>query len=92
MPAYAFKCKCGHKAEAFFCINDDHTLPCGECGKNMKKDYREMIPAYHDVAVDSVDIDLLGPDKPVVYHTRGQLRKIAKQHGCSVDFTGRGIR
>ena len=92
MPAYAFICGCGHKDEAYFGINGDHALICDKCGKDMKKDYRQMIPAYHDTPVGSVDIDLLGPYKPIVYHTRGQLRKIAKQHGCSVDFTGRGIR
>lgn len=84
MPTYVFRCECGNVAEAYFHVNSDHTLPCGKCGKQMKKDYKAMIPAYHDVPFDSVDIDLTG--KPIVYHTRGQLKRIARQHGCSVDF------
>lgn len=95
MPIYAMRCDCGNKEDIFRHNSDSHIHAC-ICGKIMKKDWQAMRPAYHDVPVDSIDTDLTG--KPIVYHTRGQLKALAKQHGCSVDFGashksyGRGIR
>jgi len=91
VPIYEFCCpNCGENASIVFHVNDEHIANCSNCGAPMKKDYQSMIPVIHDVPVDSVDHDLTG--KPIVYHTRGQLKKIAKEHGCSVDFGPNGSR
>lgn len=85
MPFYEFICpKCGAEKQACFSVNGSHDVTCSQCGIAMKKNFQKMIPAYHDVPVDSVDTDLTG--EPIVYHTRGQLKKIAKEHGCTVTF------
>lgn len=91
MPMYAFRCPdCNKDMDKFFHVNDEHKVVCPGCGQGMKKNYGAMSFAYHDVPVDSVDTELTGD--PIVYHTRGQLKRIAKEHGCSVDFgTMRGI-
>lgn len=83
MPDYVFKCKCGHRKDVYFCVHAEHKAVCPKCGEEMRKDYQSMIPAYHDCSVDSVDTDLTGD--PIVYHTRGQLRQIAKENGCRVE-------
>lgn len=92
MPVYSYICSCGHKKDEFKPLRDHAIeLICTKCGEHMKKNYKAMIPAYHDVPVDSVEHDL-GPH-PIVYHTRGQLKEIAKQHGCEMiapqDLKGR---
>ena len=90
MPFYEFKCKCGREETAFFHMNENHRVICPVCQKVMPKNYSKMIPSYHDVPFDSVDMDLTG--EPIVYHTRGQLKKIAREHGCSVQFgTRQGV-
>lgn len=84
MPIYAFICaQCGSRREVFYSASVNHLTVCNKCDSIMKKDYKEMIPAYHDVAFDSVDYDLTG--KPIPYSTKGQLREIAKRHGCRVE-------
>ena len=86
MPVYCFVClDCNTNQEVFKAVIESSQHPsCPRCGKTMKKNYKVMLPSYHDVPVDSVDTDLTG--KPIVFHTRGQLKKIAKQHGCEVEF------
>ena len=85
MPIYEFLCpNCGDEAKAFFKMTDDHEYTCPMCNIPMKKDYSKMIPLYQDVPVDSVDYDLTGD--PIRYHTRGQLKRIAREHGCRVNF------
>ena len=84
MPMYAYICpKCGDTQDKFFKHDENHFAIC-DCGEAMNKNYQEMLPAYHDVAFDSVDYDLTG--EPIPYSTRGQLKAIAKQHGCRVEF------
>jgi len=83
MPVYAFKCpKCGYKDELSLLVWEPHIAICPRCEAFMKKNYQEMIPAYHDVPVDSVDTMLTG--EPIRYHTKGQLKKLAKKHHCEV--------
>ncbi len=90
MPIYAFICPvCRKEAEVFFNMDDSHQVQCS-CGQDMKKDYGSMQFAYHGVPNDSVDYDLTG--KPIPYSTRGQLKEIAKRHGCEVDFGPNGSR
>lgn len=84
MPFYEFKCGCGREETVFFHMNDRHLVICPACQKVMPKNYQKMIPAYFDVPFDSVDMDITG--KPIVYHTRGQLKKIARSHGLDVTF------
>jgi putative FmdB family regulatory protein len=83
MPFYDFRCdECGFKQTKFYSVNDDHTTGCPSCYSDMKKDYKSMIPAYHDCAVDSVDHDM--GHEPFVYHTKGQLRDEAKRRGLEL--------
>ncbi len=82
MPVYAFICNCGNKKEVFYYANDNHLTICEKCNNIMNKNYKEMIPAYHDVPINSVDYDLTG--NPIYYSTKGQLKAIARKHGCSV--------
>lgn len=91
MPVYAFICPvCREKAERFFHMDESHKVLCS-CGQPMVKDFRGMAPALHGLELtNSVDYDLTGD--PIVYHTRGQLKEIAKQHGCEVDFGPNGSR
>lgn len=84
MPMYVFKCKCGKTQEVLFGMNDKHFVVC-KCGKYMKKDFSKMIPAYHDVPVDSIDTHIDGPLKPFVYHTKKQLIDYAKSKGLRYD-------
>lgn len=87
MPLYDFYCKnCG------FELNDHRmTLKesadlvyCPICKEVMNKNYAKMLPAHHDVPIDSVEFDM--PGKPFVYHTRGQLKAEAKRRGLEVDL------
>ena len=86
MPIYEFLCgHCGKEETAFFHMTDAaHIVVCPICKLPMRKNYQAMIPLYQDVPVDSIDYDLTGD--PIRYHTRGQLKRIAKEHGCRVDF------
>ncbi len=84
MPFYPFYCDCGHQTEACFSIKDSHVVVCKKCGKNMKKHFGKMIPAYHDVPFDSIEYDM--PGKPFPYSTRGQLKKEAQRRGLEVDL------
>ena len=84
MPFYEFKCQCGREETVFYHMLDNHITICPVCQRVMIKDFTKMIPMYQDVPVNSVDFDITG--KPIVYHTRGQLKKIAKEHGLSVQF------
>ena len=85
MPLYCHKCEgCGHKDETYQCREIRFAPICPECGKLMVRDWQAEGFTVQDVPIDSVDFDLTG--KPLVYHTRGQLKKIARQHGCRVDF------
>lgn len=84
-PFYEFVChKCSLEETYFFHINDKQEANCKMCGDSMSKNWQKMIPLYQDVPVDSVDYELTGD--PIRYHTRGQLKRIAKEHGCSVNF------
>lgn len=84
MPFYDYICSCGREEIAFFRLHENQIVICPVCQKAMKKDYKKMIPAYHDVPFDSVDTDITG--EPIVYHTRGQLKRIAAEHGLEVNF------
>lgn len=84
MPMYSYRCPaCEAKVEVFQAMGNQIAPEC-DCGRRMVKDWARMVPAYHDVPFDSVDYELTG--EPIVYHTRGQLKEIAKRHGCSVNF------
>lgn len=83
MPIYVYKCdSCGLKIEKLLPMRMYATKFTCSCGKMLKKDYKAMKSHIRCEANDSVDYDLTG--KPIVYHTKGQLRKIAKQHGCRI--------
>jgi hypothetical protein len=86
MPVYIYKCflhDCNYEISETLPIH--HTPPiCGICGNFMQKNYQAMLPAIHDVPVDSVEFDM--PGKPFVYHTRGQLKREAKKRGLEVDL------
>lgn len=85
MPFYDFICdKCGKEETAFFRMQEVHAFTCKICNLPMRKNYQKMVPLYQDVPVDSVDYDLTG--EPIVYHSRGQLKRIAKEHGFTVNF------
>lgn len=87
MPQYDYICAfCNHKTTVIQPMEKQLRPMCPSCREPMKKDWSQA-PAYHDVPFDSVDFDLTG--KPIVYHTRGQLKRIAKEHGCDVDFGAR---
>lgn len=85
MPMYDYKCS-NCKTELNSCLfKIDHKSPyCPLCNEVMKKNYQSMIPAYHDVPVNSIEFDM--PGKPFVYHTRGQLKAEAKRRGLEVDL------
>jgi putative FmdB family regulatory protein len=84
MPNYDFICgNCGSNETHFFHMEEEHTVDCENCGAPMSKDYAKMIPAYHDVPVDSIDMDITG--KPIRFHTKKQLKQIAKDNGCMVE-------
>lgn len=81
MPIYPFICpKCKGTIETFFHSSAYHEVNCPHCGTPMDKHYQKMIPAVIYEENDSINYDL--DHKPIVYHTKGQLKRIAKEHGC----------
>jgi hypothetical protein len=83
MPVYSYVCQCGHKDEKFWHL-ECYGVPvnCQKCGRTMKKDFPAMIPAFHDIPVDTLEQDITGI--PTRVHTKGQLKRLAKEHGCEV--------
>jgi hypothetical protein len=85
MPVYSYKCpQCrDERKEVLYSVHSKHIAPyCKNCGGMMIKSYQDMIPAIHDLPVDSIDMDITG--KPIRFHTKGQLKRLAKEHGCEV--------
>ena len=85
MPIYEYKCpQCRDERKSlFYHVQEEHKPPyCQNCGGMMVKDYQAMqpLPIYEEN--DSVDFNLTG--HPITYHTKGQLKEIAKRHGCSL--------
>lgn len=91
MPVYAYICpECGDKQEIFRGLSDYAKETRCVCGAIMNKDFSKSVPAYHDVAFDSVEHDM--PGGAFVYHTRGQLKAEAKRRGLEIDFGPHGSR
>lgn len=85
MPTYIFQCpKCGLRIEKVLPMKQYASKFQCICGEMLKKDYKAMLPAYHDVPFDSVEFDM--PGKPFPYSTRGQLKAEAKRRGLEVDI------
>jgi hypothetical protein len=84
MPIYPFIChECGWEIEMHYKVDAEHISYCRNCSKPMVKNFKAMLPSIQYEQNDSVDIDLTG--KPIVYHTKGQLKEIARQHGCTAE-------
>jgi putative FmdB family regulatory protein len=82
MPIYDYICdQCGSEHRDII-LPVNHAAPrCLICHTPMRKMLTVPAPAQYDEN-DSVDFDLTG--EPVTYHTKGQLKEIAKRHGCEL--------
>ncbi len=85
MPLYDFECaRCSHTEEHFAGI-EELTLPCSECGGNMKR----LITSNHYVVgdVDFVTDNITGD--PIRVDSRRKLRDLERKHGI-VQKIGKG--
>jgi putative FmdB family regulatory protein len=80
MPLYDFKCnRCGSEEELFLSVEDRSNATCLKCGHIMARVFNSPAAVQYDEN-DSIDFELTG--EPIVYHTKGQIKRIAAQHGC----------
>jgi DNA-directed RNA polymerase subunit RPC12/RpoP len=84
MPLFDYKCShCGTELiDVLLRPGDTGTPDCIKCGSLMLKNYGTLKPVAIYEENDSVDYDL--SHEPIVYHTKGQLKKIAAAHGCRI--------
>ncbi len=81
-PVFDFRCPvCDSKLTDVFTKFDIYP-DCPHCKTQMIKNFQTIRPLPIYEQNDSVDYNLTG--HPIVYHTKGQLKEIAKQHGCSL--------